>query len=380
MSIVTRATIDQLLSQTRNLNLSIFIPTHIRGEEGKQDPIRLKNMLQTIRRDLETYGWKEDSMNQLFENINSLIDDRNFWLHQNRGLAIYSNPEYFEYFKLPLTPSENYYLSKNFLITPLLQLKNHHEPYHILALSQSETRLFSVSPEEVSQIPISDVPTSMIEHLKYHEVAANMQQHTGAAFQAGGYHGQGPDFHENKELILFLKHIEKEVTKYLKKQNRLLILAGLDKLTAAYKKINSYKHILDQAISGNADIKGGQQLADESWKYAEPYFRREIDESLNQFHNLNANGSASADFADVVKSAYFGKVDTLFVSLGQRQWGFFDEENNEVHLINSPNHESRDLVNFAAVSALKNGSTLYGLNSDEMPANAALAAIYRYKT
>src|SRR5690554_2924435 len=120
MSVVKRETIENLISKTSALNLSIFIPTHVRGEEGKQDHLRLKNMLQNIRRDLQDKGWKENQIDNLFKGTQEFINDKNFWMHQNKGLALYMNEDYFEYFKIPLSPNENYYLGENFLITPLL--------------------------------------------------------------------------------------------------------------------------------------------------------------------------------------------------------------------------------------------------------------------
>lgn len=384
MSVVKRETLENLISKTSNLNLSIFIPTHIRGEEGKQDHLKFKNMLQRIRRDLEGKGWKENQIDNLFKGSEELINDIDFWLHQNKGLVLYMNEDYFEYFKIPLSPEENYYLSENFLITPLLELQNHHEVYHILAVSQAQTRFYKVTPEEITQINLDDVPTSMEEHLKYHEVEQNMQQHTGTAGRMSGgggvFHGQGPEFHEDKEIELFLKHIESEVSKILKRGNSPLVLAGLDKMVSHYKKVNHYKNTLDNCIIGSVDAKSPEQLNEEAWKYVEPYFRKEIDDSLERYYDMNGSGSSSTDFSEIVKGAYFSKVDTLFVPIGRQQFGKFDAEANEVHTVQTRTDGTMDLINFSAISALRNGSTIYGLQPEEMPDSANLAAIYRYKT
>ena len=112
----------------------------------------------------------------------------------------------------------------------------------------------------------------------------------------------------------------------------------------------------------------------------EPHFRQEIDKSKERFNNLNGSGTASTDFTEIVKGAYFGKVETLFVPVDRKQHGTFDPDANEVHLSEMPTEETCDLINFTAISALKNGSTLYGLDPREMPNNSNMAAIFRYQT
>ncbi|MEX0609116.1 MAG: hypothetical protein WD016_05770 [Balneolaceae bacterium] len=380
MSVVNRETIENLINQTSDINISIFVPTHVRGEEGKQDPIRLKNILQKVKSELQQKGWKENRVEDLFIGVYDLLDEKQFWLHQDRGLALYLNEDHFEYFKIPTTPQEDYYIAENFLITPVLTLQNHHEVYHILVVSQGGTRLLKASSDELSEIELEDVPTTMEEHLKYHEFEPSLQHHMGTNRNQAGFHGQGGETDQDKELELFLKHIESKVTKYLKKVNGPLVLAGLDKVVAMYKKTNHYQNVMDEYLVGNVDNKSGRELNVEAWQKVEPYFRKEIDNSIERFNNLNGNGTASTDVIEIVKGAYFGKVDTLFVPMGRKQWGKFNPDENQVHLTETPTSETVDLINFTAISALRNGSTLYGLHPDEMPHSSNLAAIYRYKT
>ncbi len=381
MSVVRRETIEKLLGQTQELNVTIFLPTHKTGEEAKQDSIRLKNLIQKAKTDLIDLGWKENRVDELFKPVVDKTEENQFWLHQDKGLAIYANENYFDFFKIPVSPKENYYISENFLITPLLELQNHHSSYHILLLSQNETKMFRVEPDETTQIAFESVPTSMEDHLKYHVHERSMQHHSGARGGGAVFHGQGGEADENnKELELFLKHIENKVTKYLKKVNGPLVLAGPEKMVSFYKKANKYFNVLDNYIAGNCDNKSVKELEDESWSIVEAYFREEIDSDIERFNNLKGSELISTDISDVIKSAYFGKVDTLFVPMGYHQYGIFDPDKNQVEISDKMNGKTIDLINFAAISAIRNGSTLYGLSQEQVPENSGLAAIYRYKT
>lgn len=381
MSVVNRETIEKLINETKEQNVSIFIPTHKTGEEGKQDALRLKNILQKVKNELLERGWKENRIDELFKPIYAKTEENQFWLHQDKGLALYVNEKYFDFFKIPVSPKENFYISENFLVTPLLELQNHHNVYHVLVLSQSETKMFKVEPSETLQVKIESVPTSMEEHLKFHDYERSVQHHSGSAGGGSVFHGQGGESDDsNKELELFLKHIENKVTKYLNKANGPLILAGPDKTVSYYKKVNKYINILDKNIIGNCDSKTVQEIENESWAIAEPYFREEIHSDIERFNNLKGSELISTDMIEIVKGAYFGKVDTLFVPMGFHQYGYFDAEKNQVETTNQSTGESVDLINLAAISAIKNGSTLYGLPPSEVPNNSSLAAIYRYKT
>jgi len=381
MSVVKRETIEKLIGETQDLNVTIFIPTHKTGEEAKQDSIRLKNILQKVKNDLVEQGWKENRVDELFKPVHAKTEENQFWLHQDKGLAIYINEQYFDYFKIPVSPKENYYLSENFLITPLLELQNHHGEYHVLLLSQNETKMYKVAPDETTQITFESVPTSMEEHLKFHVHDRSVQHHTGTSGGGAVFHGQGADVDENnKELELFLKHIENKVTKYLKKVNGPLVLAGNEKMVSYYRKANKYFNVLEESISGNADSKSLQEIENESWEIVESYFREEITSDIERFNNLKGSELISDNLSEIVKSAYFGKVDTLFVPMGFHQYGKFDPEENQVEVSDKMNGQTVDLINLAAISAIRTGGTLYGLTPQDVPNNAGLAAIYRYKT
>lgn len=381
MSVVKRETIEHLINETQDTNISIFIPTHKTGEESKQDSIRFKKILNKVRKELLERGWKDPDIDELFKEVNAKTEENQFWLHQNKGLAFYVNKEYFDYFHIPVSPNEEYYIAENFLITPLLELQNHHGVYHVLLLSQNETKMYRIAPDETVQVPFESVPVSMEEHLKYHVQERSLQHHTGTKGKGAMYHGQGGNGNEDdKELELFLKHIENKVTKYMKKKNGPLLLAGSNQMVALYRKANKYFNLLDNYISGNADQKSVREIEDESWEIVKNYFEQEIESDIERYNNLKGSDLVSFDLNEIVKGAYYGKVDTLFVPMGVRQFGKFDEDKNEVHKSESLNGEAVDLINFSVVSAIRTGSTLYGLKPNEMPDNAGLAAIYRYKT
>ncbi|HZD55369.1 MAG TPA: hypothetical protein VE136_01500, partial [Anaerolineales bacterium] len=87
---------------------------------------------------------------------------------------------------------------------------------------------------------------------------------------------------------------------------------------------------------------------------------------------------ASSDIREIVSAAYFERVDELFLALNLQQWGTFDPDSNTVTL--HPHHEpgDEDLYDLAAVQTFLNNGVVYALEPDRMPADAEVAAIFRY--
>jgi hypothetical protein len=80
----------------------------------------------------------------------------------------------------------------------------------------------------------------------------------------------------------------------------------------------------------------------------------------------------------VVTAAHDGRVDTLFVALGTRRWGSFDEEARKVEVSDSNGPGTEDLVDLAAIQTLLKGGTVYAVPPDRVPEGSEVAAVYRY--
>jgi hypothetical protein len=68
----------------------------------------------------------------------------------------------------------------------------------------------------------------------------------------------------------------------------------------------------------------------------------------------------------------------LFVALDIQLRGKFDPQQATVEQHEKSEHGDLDLLDLAAVQTLLNSGTVYALESQEMPENAQIAAIYRY--
>ena len=376
---ITRDIILDIIANAGEQSISIYLPTHKTGEEVQQDPIRLKNMLSQIENELAASGMKQDKIDQLLAEPRKLLNQPLFWQHGDQGLALFITEDYFEHFRVPLDFKQRYLIDSYFLVTPLLPMISLEGTYCLLTVSQKNVRLLRATRDSVNEIALKDSPTSIEEFKKFDVVERNLQHHSGQGQGPAIFHGQGSgNDYDRKMVEEYLKTIETEVTNILRKRNDPLILAGVDEATSIYKKANHYNRLLDSTIKGNPDQKSNEQIRDEGFEIIKSYFLKDMYADIERFGDLSGTMKRSEDLSYIVEGAYYGKVESLFIPIGEHSWGRFDEHNDVVHLSQEQRNGEHDLINLAAIKTITQGGDVYALKREEMPNSSYIAAIFRY--
>lgn len=375
---ITREIILNIIENAQKTNISIYLPTHKKGEEVQQDPIRLKNLLRDIKNELSESGMKEDKIDRLLEEPKKLLDQPLFWQHNDKGLALFISEDYFNYFRAPLEFTGQYLIDSYFLITPLLPMVSLEGTFCILAVSQKDVRLLKATRDSVEKVALEEAPASIEDFQKYDVYEKSLSSASGPGGSKSMFHGWGDASIESKAVENYLKTIENEVTSILRKRNDPLILAGVDQAVSLYKKVNHYARLPDPVIKGNPDPKSDEEIRDEGWQIVKSYFLREMYDDMERFADLTGSDKQSDDLTTIVEGAWYGRVDSLFVPIGEHRWGWFDEKLDMVHHSPEKTNSVHDLINLAAIKTLTQGGNVYALRKDDMPNSAAIAAIFRY--
>ncbi len=180
---ITRDTILSLVGKAQNPSVSIYLPTHVKGEEVQQDPIRFKNLLKKAEQQLQDHEIEQEKIDQLLNKARKLLDQPMFWQHADKGLAVFITDDLFEYYRVPLNFKEHVMVEDHFLITPLLPMTTLDGTYCILTLSQKNMRLLKCTRDSVEPIVLDDAPTSLEEFQQYDVYEEHLQHHSG---QGGG--------------------------------------------------------------------------------------------------------------------------------------------------------------------------------------------------
>ncbi|MCW9705577.1 hypothetical protein [Fodinibius salsisoli] len=377
---ITRDNILDLAKQQYDICISIFLPTHKMGEEVQQDPIRLKNLLSDAESQLKEREVSEKRINRILTEPRKLLEQPMFWQHNDKGLALFISDESFNYYRIPHNFKERVMVSDHFLITPLVPMISLEGTFCMLTLSQKNVRLLKCTRGSVEEITLDEAPVSLKEFQKFDVFQGHLQHHSGqGSSNRAIFHGQGGSEDTDTEVIInYLKTIENEVTTIMRKRNDPLILAGITEAVAEYRKVSHYSRLLDQTSSGNPDPKSNEELKDEGWEIIKSYFLQDMYKDMDRFADLSGSDKQSDNLTQIVEAAYYGKIESLFVPIGEHSWGWFDQERDVVHHSKQSKNGEHDLINMAAIKTLTQSGTVYALDRDEMPNKAPIAAIFRY--
>lgn len=382
----TREDLKYLMQEHPSMCLSMYMPTHPRDANHEQDRIRLKNLLRQAQQSIEEQASEDAGLKTNLENARELIIDDDFWSRIGEGLALFIDSSGFSYYRLPLPFEELFMSGSRYYLKPLLPLITDNDRYYLLALSRKKPRLLLCTRFHANEVELPDLPGTLEETLGYDWDPRSLQFHTGTG-EGGGrggdraavYHGQGAGVDDTKDdVIRYFRRVDRSLQKALPDPQAPLVLAGVEPLPPLYRQVNGYGSLLDAVVEANPDEESDESLQRRAWEIVKPHFEQEREAAAARYNNNRGTGYATGDPRTVVPSAHFGRIDTLFVALGQQLWGRFDPEDQQVEFDDSPTDDSEDLLNLAALDTLRNGGTVYALEPDQLPESGPLAALLRY--
>ena len=378
----TQAELRSVLAASQTPAVSIFVPTHRAGQEIRQDPIRLKNLVKQAEDQLIKEGTRPAEARSLLDPITGLAEDAAFWRHQADGLALFRSPDVFRTYRLPFQVSEFVAVADRFYIKPLLPLLMHDARFYVLALSQKAVRLLECTRDCVESVELPEVPQGIDEALPDEGPEAQLQFHSlpiGGRQQSRIHgHGVGADDVDVVNVRRYFQRVEDGLQEQLKDERAPLILACVEYLAPIYKEVSRYRYILDSIVPGNPDGVREEELHEKAWPIADAHFQQARAKAGAEYHEGIAKGRASHTLKEVLTAAFQGRIATLFVPLGVQRWGRFDFNRLSLEQHDEEQPGDDELLDLAAAQTLRNDGTVYGVKPKEVPGEQLLAAVYRY--
>jgi hypothetical protein len=382
MDIITMAELKTLSGGYPGWCVSLFMPTHRKGRETEQDPIRFRNLLDEVAGRLQSKGLRSSAEREMLKPAWRLLRDQNFWRHQSDGLALFLNPEECRVYRLPVSFDELVVISPRFHLKPLLPFFTGDGHFYILGLSREHIRLLEGTRHTVDEIDLGDMNKSMAEALQYEHFAKQLQFHTGTPAGSGKraamFHGHDIGDEEKDRILRWFRRVEDELSILLAGDQSPLVTAGVDYLFPIFREANSYPYLLEEVIRGNPDELKPEELHARAWPIVEPIFLSAREKAVSKYRQLAGTGQTTTDVKEAVLAASHGRVEVLFVAIGLQVWGSFDPGTNTVSIHQDPDPRDQDLLDAAAVQCILNGGTVYAVEPDHVPDHALIAAVFRY--
>ena len=386
---LSRGGLQALMEIQNGPCISLYMPTDRTGVDRQQDQLRIRRL---IREALQLVTSKKHlhaaQVEDVLAPIRALPEDERFWLHTSDGLAIFRSPGIFHTYHLPTGFNEQVVVGDHFYLKPLLPLLTNDGRFYLLALSHNAVRLLACTRYSADELKLPEqVPTSLADFLKYEERENDLQSHSSASFGTMGeggrhpaiFHGQGVGIDEGKdELLRYFQHIDRGLHALLREETAPLVLAGVEYLFPVYREANTYPYLLEQGIAGNPDRLKADTLREEAWALVEPVVLQARQEAAAQYRELASTERASSNSSEIVPAAYYGRVASLFVAMDRKQWGRFDPATDRLQIHQQAEPGDEDLLDQAATQTLLHGGAVYAVEQAQMPAEAPLAAVFRY--
>src|SRR5204863_7857202 len=325
-----RHDMDQLLAFDKSPAISIYLPTHPVGREVRQDAIRLRNLLSEAAKRLASCDMRGPKIDTLLRPARRLVDDEEFWRHQEQGLAIFLGTGFERIHKVPVAVPEELTIASHFCIKPLLRLLDGAGSFWVLTVSAARTRLYQGSHWTFAEVTGLDLPQGLAEiwgETEYQEAhkatPMGRPQRGPAGLSKAQALGEAPEELHKTQLIELLRRIAAAVEPIIKRQPTPVILAAEPKIHGHFRELAKWKELLPEGILEFPDAMPAEELHRKACAVFAPLEERTRADALDRLQSLLGNGGkATTQAEEIVRAARYGRGDRLFLCDGQPLWGF----------------------------------------------------------
>ncbi|APZ92242.1 hypothetical protein [Fuerstiella marisgermanici] len=372
--------LEQLSTARDSLCVSIYMPTHRHGTDVQQDPIRLKNAVSTAKKQLVKAGLSESDADDLLQPARDLMNldaSDEFWQHQSDGLAILLSRDESCLFQLGTKFDEEVAVSHRYRLKPLLRSMNASEDFHLVAVSRNAVRVFRGCKSGLKEEHFDDLPAGLDEGDNDEQRGHNRHSFKVRANAADSSVPHGHvEKKDEEELKQYFRDIKEAVGAHLRAQDAPVVFAGVEELFPYFKDEFDCCPVLDEAVQGNFDDSSADDLLTKAWPVVRNHCDSERKAAVDRFGEASGTKHGSTDLKTIVQAAFNGRVDTLLLKHGDRNFGTCDDNGTVERSDEAASADTYDLYDIAAIRTLRADGRVVFVNDDQL--KSPIAAIFRY--
>jgi hypothetical protein len=383
MQRITPADIQTLTKQNGKPAVSIYMPTQ--GNDFADNRSYLKRLLSQARQELTQFTSYKEKHEALYPAYR-LLHDRQWWRFTDAGVAIFSQKGNVYGYHLSRAPYEEIVVSDRFHLLPLIKHLNMRQSFYVLALSPKNSRLLHCDGEDIYELTVPGLPRSVTDmavredHALLHQEEHKSKPRLRNALMALREGGKRAIKRQHQDVMEteYLQSIWKATHRVLARRHEPLVLAGLQRVQALYRRIDNGSYLYTQGIAANPDRLQNFELRDKARLLLDEVFADQEVTQQSKFLRLSVARPDRIVYGmkGVLNSVYQGKVQTLFVAREARQWGRIKSRTVEMH--SRYQGGDSDLLDLAASETVRRKGAVYTLEPSDLPSDAKIAAILRY--
>jgi len=364
-----------LLADGAGPRLSLYLPTHRRHPDWKQDPVRYRALLQRAKELLET-RYKSRDAEAFLEPLRRLEQDR-LWESPLDGLAFFRSESGTAAYRLPIPVPEIVVVAETYHTKPLLRFLRSNGRYLVLAVSQNKVSLYEGSPFGAGPVNLHGVPKSLRDALGVPEYEHSVQS---PYIRGEVFHGEGPGQEKRKvELAQFFRAIDRGLHEYLREERVPLLLAAVKYYHPIYRQENRYPELMAEGLEGNYERANAERIHAEAWPKVSRVFEARVTACAERYRERTGTGLVSDRLEEIAVAAVTGRVQCLLVAEEESIWGILDRTTGSIERRDAQRDTTdADLLDDVAEEVYKRAGEVYVIPRSSMPVAGPIAAIYRF--
>lgn len=380
-----RKLIYELLRQRDYPCFTVMMPTHRIPPEREADPLQFKNLISELEGKIRVNGL--DKQLHLISQLHEVEQDRDFWNHQDAGLAVFVNPSYLKVVKVPVPLPALTVISDTFHVKPLYRYYQESGRFQVLVVGQDHVRLFEGDKFWLRELDLSGkVPGSMEEALgseltddHYNTASATGKGTNKQANQGTGHviHGYMEKSQEKEiDASRFFRIIDEQILEHFSKPSGLpLILATLPEHRSLFREQSKNPLLMQHGIEGDVSHLSADELKAKAWEVYAIDHQEQIRSILDRQQLAESRNMSHSLLEDVALDAIDGKIDILLVEENRMIKGRILEERRQIEYL--PSGVDDVLDDLSAMVIEKSGRVIL-LPAEQMPHGGGAVSINRY--
>lgn len=383
MNVISADDLKNLLGHGNGLCVSIFMPTHRIYPGQQEDHARFRNLLKQAEQMLASKGIRSLQIESLLKPSCDLLEETQFWRHQDLGLAHFIAKDLTQPYRLPFSPNETVAVSEHFHLKPLMRLLVGDGHFYLLTISRNQVRLMEGSRHEFSPVDLDKLPKSLADALRYENPEQQIRYHItgtgGGGRPESTVHGQGIGKDDAKETLLrYFRQIDRGLHEFLRDKHDPLVLAAVEYYLPLYREANTYPFLLEEGVLGNQEYVSDEELHQQAWRLVEPWFCRENEKEAERYRRWAGTGLTASDLNQIIPAAQQGRVESLIVAMDTPQWGTVNPTENRIEVHDREQPGDEDLLDYAAIQTLVHGGKVFVVEPEKVPEHRLATAVLRY--
>lgn len=318
-----RATdLTDLIAEAPELGISIFMPTHAFGSETQQDPLRFKNLLSQARSQLSDLRWAAADMDRELAPAQRLMEDHDFWQHQQQGLAVFLAGGEARTYTLPVSVTDTVVVDRGYHLTPLLPIVASPEMFYVATMTSQKVEVFRASRFEMSRVdypgPVSvDDQGTGSDYQNPVQASPVARPHTGAVdISHAQVYGDSPTEWRKARLVDFARRVAAGVDDLVARNPAPVVLVANAELSGHVRQASRLAAEDLWVIDADPASMDEAHLRAAAYAVLEPHVTASRSRTWDRFQELQGRNDKRAvtNLADLARSAQHGHVDILFIS------------------------------------------------------------------